>query len=67
MNNEILALLDFFERDRGIKRDVLLEAINTALLTAARKAVGPARDLRDPAHRHRRAHLRADSPLTRRG
>jgi N utilization substance protein A len=46
MNNEILALLDFFERDRGIKRDVLLEAINTALLTAARKAVGPARDLR---------------------
>ena len=46
MNNEILALLDFFERDRGIKREVLLEAINTALLTAARKAVGPARDLR---------------------
>jgi len=25
---------------------VLLEAMNTALLTAARKAVGPARDLR---------------------
>ena len=46
MNSEILAGLDFFERDKGIKREVLLEAINTAVLTAARKAVGPARDLR---------------------
>lgn len=46
MNSEILAGLDFFERDKGIKREVLLEAINNALLTAARKAVGPARDLR---------------------
>ncbi len=46
MNSEILAGLDFFERDKGIKREVLLEAINGAVLTAARKAVGPARELR---------------------
>lgn len=46
MNSEILAGLDFFERDKGIKREVLLEAINNAVLSAARKAVGPARDLR---------------------
>jgi N utilization substance protein A len=46
MNSEILAGLDFFERDKGIKREVLLEAINNAVLAAARKAVGPARDLR---------------------
>jgi N utilization substance protein A len=46
MNSEILAGLDFFERDKGIKREVLLEAINNAVLQAARKAVGPARDLR---------------------
>lgn len=46
MNSEILAGLDFFERDRGIKREVLLEAINNAVLSAARKAVGPARELR---------------------
>ncbi len=46
MNSEILAGLDFFERDRGIKREVLLEAINNAVLSAARKAVGAARDLR---------------------
>ena len=31
MNSEILAGLDFFERDKGIKREVLLEAMNTAL------------------------------------
>src|SRR5687768_7377417 len=46
MNSDILAGLDFFERDKGIKREVLLEAINNAVLQAARKAVGPAKDLR---------------------
>ena len=46
MNSEILAGLDFFERDKGIKREVLLEAINGAVLAAARKAVGAARELR---------------------
>ncbi|MEA3211753.1 MAG: transcription termination/antitermination protein NusA [Chthoniobacter sp.] len=46
MNSEILAGLEYFERDKGIKREVLLEAINNAVLSAARKAVGPARDLR---------------------
>jgi N utilization substance protein A len=46
MNSEILAGLDFFERDKGIKREVLLEAINNAVLSAARKAVGAARELR---------------------
>jgi N utilization substance protein A len=46
MNSEILAGLEYFERDKGIKREVLLEAINNAVLQAARKAVGPARDLR---------------------
>jgi len=34
MNSETLAGLDFFERDKGIKREVLLEAINNALLTS---------------------------------
>ena len=46
MNSEILAALDYFEKEKGIKRDVLLEAINNAVLQAARKAVGPAKDLR---------------------
>ncbi len=46
MNSEILAALEYFEREKGIKREVLLEAINNAVLQAARKAVGPAKDLR---------------------
>src|SRR3954469_25278503 len=46
MNSEILAVLDFFERDKGIKKEVLLEAINGAVLSAARKAVGAAREMR---------------------
>lgn len=46
MNNEILAGFDYLEREKGIKRDVLIKAIETAMITAARKAVGPAKDLR---------------------
>jgi transcription termination/antitermination protein NusA len=34
------------EREKGIKREVLLDALSTALLTAAKKSVGPARELR---------------------
>src|SRR3954470_6110745 len=46
MNSEILSVLEFFERDKGIKKEVLLEAINGAVLSAARKAVGAAREMR---------------------
>src|SRR6202012_3551362 len=33
-------------RDKDTKREVLLEVINSAILAAAREAVGPKRDLR---------------------
>jgi len=46
MNNELLAILEFWEREKGIDKDVLLAAVNEALVSAAKKAVGPARDLR---------------------
>src|SRR6201998_2557453 len=46
MNSDLLAGLDYMERDKGIKREVLLDAVSSALLTAAKKSVGPARDLR---------------------
>src|SRR3984957_14611978 len=46
MNSDLLAVLDYMEREKGIKREVLLEALSTALLTAAKKSVGPARELR---------------------
>ncbi|MBI5396807.1 MAG: transcription termination factor NusA [Verrucomicrobia bacterium] len=46
MNGDLLAALDYFEREKGIDRKTLLEAIETAVLSAAKKSVGPARDLR---------------------
>lgn len=46
MNAEFLAILEFWEREKGIQKDVLVKAVEEALLSAAKKAVGPARDLR---------------------
>ncbi len=46
MNAEMLTMLDFLERERGISRDVLVEAISGALLTASKKAFATARELR---------------------
>src|SRR5436305_8663233 len=46
MNPDFLAVLDFWERAKGINRDVLVAAVEEALLQAAKKAVGPARDMR---------------------
>ncbi|MCO5053245.1 MAG: transcription termination factor NusA [Verrucomicrobiae bacterium] len=46
MNADILAGLEFYEREKGISRDVLVNAVEEALLSAAKKAVGPARELR---------------------
>jgi N utilization substance protein A len=52
MTSELIALFDYYEREKGINRHKLVEAISGALLTASRKSVGPARELRvdiDPA------------------
>jgi N utilization substance protein A len=46
MNAEILAVIEYWEKEKGIPRDVLLGAIQEALMQAAKKAVGPARELR---------------------
>ena len=46
MNAEFLTVVDFWEREKGISRDVLLAAVQDALLSAAKKAIGPARELR---------------------
>jgi N utilization substance protein A len=46
MNADFLAVLEFWEREKGIGRDVLVGAVQEALLSAAKKAVGPARELR---------------------
>ena len=46
MNADFLAVLEFWEREKGISRDVLVTAVQEALVQAAKKAVGPARELR---------------------
>lgn len=46
MNADFLAVLEFWEREKGINRDVLVTAVQEALLSAAKKAIGPARELR---------------------
>src|SRR3954454_7218368 len=45
MNAEFIAMLDYLERERGIKREILIEAVSNALLSASKKSVGAARDL----------------------
>lgn len=46
MNADLLAILEYWEREKGISKDVLLQAVEEALISAAKKAVGPARNLR---------------------
>ncbi len=46
MNADFLTVLEFWEREKGINRDVLIGAVQESLLSAAKKAVGPARELR---------------------
>src|SRR6186997_1489875 len=46
MNAEFIAMLDYLERERGIKREVLLEAVSNALLSASKKSVSASRELR---------------------
>ena len=46
MNADFLAVLEYWEKEKGISRDVLTSAVQESLLSAAKKAVGPARELR---------------------
>lgn len=47
MNAELIAMLDYLERERGIHRDVLVEAISSALLAASKRSfTAGTRDLR---------------------
>jgi N utilization substance protein A len=46
MNSELLSILSYIEKDRGIDREILIEALESALQSASKKAVGAERDLR---------------------
>ena len=46
MTSELLAVIEYFEKEKGIDRETMVEALQNALLTASKKSVGPARELR---------------------
>ena len=39
MGQELLAIIDQIEREKGIKKEILIEAVESALLSAARKVI----------------------------
>ena len=45
MNNELLAMLDYIEQERGISKDQVVKALEQAILSAYRKSSHPASDL----------------------
>ena len=45
MANELLTILEYIEQERGISRDNLIKALESAILTASRKSIHPASDL----------------------
>ncbi|MFH1778058.1 MAG: transcription termination factor NusA [Candidatus Omnitrophota bacterium] len=46
MNGEILSILYNIEREKGIDREVLLQAVESAVLSAVRKKYGPYEEIR---------------------
>ena len=46
MNNELLSILSYLERDRGIDRETLIQAVEYALQSAARKTMGVNEEVR---------------------
>ena len=46
MNNELLSTLSVIEREKGIPRETLVQAVEGALQKAARKSLGTSRDAR---------------------
>jgi N utilization substance protein A len=46
MTNELTALFDYFEKEKGMSREKVIDAVSKALLSAARKRLGPLREMR---------------------
>src|SRR3989338_7536648 len=44
MNGELLSILEAIERDKGIDREILIQAVESALATAAKKSLGVAEE-----------------------
>ena len=46
MNNELLSIISYLERDRGVNREIIIQAIESAIQQAARKSLDVSNDLR---------------------
>ncbi len=46
MNNELLAVFEYMERERKLDRETLVELVESSLQVAGRKSIGRVRDLR---------------------
>ncbi len=44
-NNELLVMLDYYEREKGISRSRIVAALEAAILTASKKSIHPAKNL----------------------
>jgi N utilization substance protein A len=40
MSNELMAILDHIERERGINKEILIQAVESAMVSAVKKAIG---------------------------
>ena len=47
MNGELLAIVDQIERDKGVKKEILILAIESALVSAAKKVLSQDKDIED--------------------
>ncbi|MDX9868314.1 MAG: transcription termination factor NusA [Kiritimatiellia bacterium] len=46
MNNELLSIISYLERDRGVNREIIIQAIESAIQQAARKSSDSPHELR---------------------
>lgn len=46
MNNELSSIISYMERDRGVNREVIIQAIESAIQQAARKSLEVSNDMR---------------------
>ena len=46
MVSEIKALFEYYQKEKGIDRAKMVEALESAILAASKKSIGPARELR---------------------
>ena len=46
MISELKALFEYYDKEKGIDRQKMVEALSSALLAASKRSIGPARELR---------------------